>query len=123
MNVDNIRTTIESLRASTTYDQTEYNDDCGTPACIAGHAVIDAGLILKTNLGYCYDVEGVVYDIEEAAATWLGFGGQRVADLFSIYPLGEKTVTKEDAIAVLENLIETGEVDWSICNEREGVPQ
>ena len=123
MNIDNIRKTIESLRASTTYDQTEYNDDCGTPACIAGHAVIDAGLILKTNLGYCYDVEGVVYDIEEAAATWLGLKDECVVDLFYMYPLGGKTVTKEDAIKVLENLIETGEVDWSICNEREGVPQ
>ena len=117
MHVDNIRKTIESLKASTTYDQQIYQKPCGTPGCIAGHAVIDAGFFLCPEDEDCFNEEGSSYEIEYTASKWFGLEEDEAYKLFSMHPMIKygKMATKEDAIAVLENLIETGKVDWGVA--------
>ena len=104
MNVDNIRTTIESIRRSETFDQNTFDHDCGSPGCVVGHALIDAG----------FDLNDVA--MRNEASQWFGIDPDLVIELFNGYRDEEEMpITKEDAIAVLENLIETGEVDWKVA--------
>ena len=112
MNIDNIRKTIESLKASKTFDQAHFLHSCGTPACIAGHAAADAGISYKRVPSSNYF--NVAATIKTAAAHWFGiYPDSKEADklFFTISPNNIAT-TKEEAIAVLENFIETGRVEW-----------
>ena len=97
------------------YDQSRYFFDCGTPACVAGHALAEVG-------GYSYsegvlrDKNGGVCHPEDAAAKELGLGAGVATDLFEGCPYGNqvyaKTPTAADAAACLRGLAETGEVQW-----------
>ena len=111
MNVDNIRTTIESIRRSETFDQNTFDHDCGTPGCIVGHALVDAGFDLNdAAVG-----RGIM---RNETSQWFGIDPDLVIELFNGYRDEEEMpITKEDAIAVLENLIETGKVDWRVAHE------
>ena len=125
MNIDNIRKTIESLKASTTYDQADYNHPCGTPACIAGHAVVDAGYIFSSKTGIVINKNGDKVLLDKVALDWFGFSDPYLFDITRPGPLGKDSqgeyihVPKEYAIAMLEKLIRTGVVDWNAINKKE----
>ena len=111
MKVDNIRKTIESLKASNTYDQDKYYHNCGTPACIAGHAAIDS------NSSFKYLVTGDVNtdELVDTACEWFGIKplSYEESELFGrVYLPDDSSPTKEDAVTMLENWIETGKIDW-----------
>lgn len=119
MNVENFRLLIDTLKVSDAYDQSMFSHDCGTPACIAGHAAALAGFdmyhedenhFVDINDGECY-LDGVRYDVEEVAAEWLEIDHpDDIQGMF--YSRCYPTTTKEEAIAMLEKYIETEEVDW-----------
>ena len=84
------------------YDQSCFVHDCGTPACIAGHAIDLAGQ---------WSYNAAVWD----AVEWLGLDNDQGHALFDPIPLSpdDKDPTTQDAAATLRHLAETGEVDWS----------
>lgn len=86
--------------------------NCNSCACIAGWASS------LTEMGKDED-------IEEAAARYMGLGYREAHDLFYPYGLdhsweahtGWGHVRPEQAIKVLDHLLETGKVDWKIIGE------
>ena len=115
-NVENIRRVIDAIRTGdghpeigfnmrtfTPEPQYDYSDrGCGTAMCIGGWA-----FTLATGR------RGTEGDDFEPAVEWLGLDDYRAETLF--YPNGMEgwNATADHAIAVLEHLIATGEVDWS----------
>lgn len=122
VNVENINKVIQQLRNEKAFfdmknwDNFEHNSTtvypeniCGTPSCIGGWA--------EAIVRYENKVDDHAWLSSTKIGEWLGIEDYQIAPLF--FPEGEAAdvwgvyeATKEDAIAVLENLIETGEVDW-----------
>ena len=116
MNRENIKKLIGALEESKTYDQARWCHTCGSPACIAGHAAALAGATDMGN-GRCA-VDGRTVFIDDTAIGWTGLDNRQSADLFSPIPFGNLSeATKADAIATLEHLLETGEVDWEAAEK------
>jgi hypothetical protein len=100
--------------------------DCGTVACIAGHALFLTG---KATVGKPKTVPSVAIE----AARWLGledmgemnevadqlFYGWSPGDQYvrGLYAVDMSRVTPADAAKVLRNLAETGKVDWTIIGK------
>lgn len=86
-------------------------DDCGTVACVAGHAYL---LAKQFNIT---EAKGADCDeIEDVAAAFLGIEGDDAAHLFYDLPveIDLQQVTPEMAIETLTRLAETGLVEWRI---------
>jgi hypothetical protein len=98
---------------------------CGTAACIAGYAALIAaseGVVLAET----EELPGLpVHDVQVLALSWLGIGREVGRALFTPNSAGVcelrihadhvpnwYVVTANHAIAVLEHLLATGEVDW-----------
>lgn len=103
------------------FDMSIYIHDCGTPGCIAGYAIAVA-----TGTNNLYPVLDETHKSPEVLATdFLGLDYESASELFKpqdeyAYWLADKNfcsdelVTADHAIAVIDNLIATGKVDWSI---------
>lgn len=130
VNVENINKVIQQLRNEKAFfdmsywsigpdidldidldiNNVEYPENiCGTPSCIGGWA--------EAILRYENKVDDHDWLSSTKIGEWLGIEDYQIAPLFFpggevAYVWGVYEATKEDAIAVLENLIETGEVDW-----------
>ena len=112
MKVENIQKVMESLKISETYDQMDWKHDCGTPACIFGHA---AALAKNTN-----DLSELSHaEIEDIGREYMGIDPVMSLDLCKSSPYGRcidldpvQEPTTKQAIAVLDHLIHKGEVDW-----------
>ena len=114
MNVENIRKTIEAIRVSNSYSQDRFVH-CGTPACIAGHAVVACGWKLHPSLEIItrdnvppWEFHG----IEQTAKEELGLTDLQATELFAGSPLFDREPSKQDAIDTLEHFLETREVEW-----------
>ena len=88
------------------YDQRVFEHDCGTPACIAGHAALCSmrgwGTLFK------YHPTPIL-----SARKWLGLDSTQTSLLFAAFPLNvNANPTQQDAAATLRHLAETGEVVW-----------
>ena len=111
MNVERLRKLRDVIAESKTYDQKEYFHDCGTPACLAGHATVLA-------LGYegsstdHEEMQSFSEDSEEIAGDWLDLSYTECGVMFNCHPLPRHDATKEDALAMLNRAIETGKVRW-----------
>ena len=86
----------------------ELINNCGTTACIAGHAhVLFAPMNAWVDIDFPQSCE------------LLGIDDRRAYDLFRHFYIptkdGKREVTNLDAAKVLRNHVETGEVDWSVC--------
>ena len=107
MNKENILELAEHIERldPEEYDQRVLAHDCGTPACIAGHA---AYLLSGMSL---YPSTGII-----EAKAWLGLSSIEADCLFDSMPFGAEpgisAPTPQDAAATLRHLAETGEVDW-----------
>lgn len=89
------------------YDARYPDNICGTPACIGGWAQA----IRKQEQIESGEVRTV--DFGTDADDWLGLTEDETEALF--YPETDaewKDITREQAIAHLEHIIETGEVNW-----------
>ena len=110
MNRKAIERTRDALIDSTTYDQERWAHDCDTPGCIAGHAVLAHGYVFAPDPhGHMTRVRhpcGGVRFIDLAAKDLLDLDREQADELFSADAEG-------DPVAVLNHLLETGEVDWS----------
>ena len=111
MNTENILKLadhIEGLDPSE-YDQSVFMHDCGTPACIAGHAVFLAGSWDEVS-----EDEESEYLTPCIASRWLGLRIPKAHELFDSDPVHlDETPTPQDAARTLRHLAETGEVVWS----------
>lgn len=117
MKIDNIKNVIKFLEVSETYDQSNWAHDCGTPACIFGHAAA-----LNQNVEtFDWDIIDFGY-IQASGTDYMGFTDRFdiVESLSRPYPLRDENAyhhpTNKQAIEVLNHLIETGEVDWGIIS-------
>ena len=114
MNRERLMILQETLRTTKTYDQTEFFR-CGTPACIAGHAIAE----------FSEDgPDGTDYDYQ--AADLLGIDTTQGVDLFdaepyySIYDDDHVVApTQEEAAAAIQSLLDTGIVTWPSRKEEE----
>jgi hypothetical protein len=122
-NAENIRLVIEAIRTGDGHPEIGFNmyeytpvDDvpdqsgrgCGTAMCIGGWAyTLSTGEPANTDRRY---------GIRDIAADYLGLTIPDAGTLFYAEGAGQSTddITADRAIAVLEHLIETGEVDWSV---------
>ena len=110
MNKENILKLADHIErlAPEEFNQRVFAHDCGTPACIAGHALALAG---RWGGG----VEGSTEDHPIGlAAKWLGIDKPTRALLFDTQPHGYATdyPSKEDAVATLRILAEHEVVAW-----------
>ena len=112
MKVENIQKVMMSLEISDTYDQKDWKHDCGTPACIYGHAT---ALAINTNdLSHLSNAE-----IEDIGRQYMGLDALTSLDLTRSFPYGQsidldpiQEPTNRQAIQVLDHLIHKGKVDW-----------
>ena len=109
MNVENLRKLRAAIAKSETYNQMEIFHGCGTPACLAGHAIL---LMHGHDISeYFREWGGLALMSAEA---WLGLTPRQSAEMFTPHPLGDRTVTKEDALDMLDRAISTGKVLWTM---------
>lgn len=102
MNKDRLMKVREVVAVSPTFQMDRYAHDCGTPACVAGHAIVmfHEGELLPVShyKGTAQELLGLSSD----EADWLFLG------MFSQKPLGE--VTREAVIAAIDHLLAGGPV-------------
>ena len=116
MNIENVTYLIDRLESidDSEYDQRRITHDCGTPACIAGHAIYTGGAIhlLDNEVG-----SNSMY-ILDCAAKYLELSEDEKFNIFRAFPFvhGYKT-TKQEAVRMLKNFLEIGEVVWRKENE------
>ena len=107
MNVKLLKQVQEDIKDSLTFNQRVFVHDCGTPACIAGHIIArhypNAESILRNYTG-----STISRYAKEAAQ----LDNKQVDMLFAGWPLKQIPVTKDHAIAAIQSLIDTGEVEW-----------
>ena len=129
MNKANILKVADDVERSDSFNMSGYENECGSPGCIAGHAYyrakqedLDKGDLTPSSFthrygGHCY---------EDVATHYLGISIGRLAlfmpaeDVpgcgkrysYCAY-LGKRGhITKEHAVRCLRHLATTGEVDW-----------
>ena len=124
-----VKKLIKAIRECEIYDQAHLTRlkgshkgeevCCHTPGCIAGHVYF-----LSEGLEYLSDKQQRIInptDYLVKARKWLGLSRNESDRLFYGYPLHfidpacHLLPNANDAIVVLENLIDTGRVDWSVC--------
>ena len=103
------------------FDMSTYIHDCGTPGCIAGYTL---AVIAGTNNLHPF-LDKAQKTPDAIAADFIGLDNETAHDLFKpegIYAYwlatenfcSDEMVTADHAVAVIDNLIVTSEVDWSI---------
>ena len=124
MNVERLKQVRDVIASNPDqYDQGIFTHKCGTPACIAGWA---AHLSLQDGeqLTWACVATGVQSDrvdtIHNRAGKWLGLSPHDAVEMFDGAPLfvrkgdgyGYDEPTIQEALAMLDHAIETGEVVW-----------
>ena len=105
MNVKRLRQLADHIESLPTgaYDQTRYLHFCGSPACIAGHAVALFGSgRLPERIGL---YSGLACDL-------LDLDDDKGDALFSAFPPLGRDARPDDAARVLRHLAATGDVVW-----------
>jgi len=126
----------DMIERSKTYDQrgwTHSGDgpfDCGTPACVAGHACVLSGARI-VDVGHrghdgryrapIWEYEGRRYATYSLAKKWLGLSYDQDDPLFNAYTVpdpdvGRREPTRDEAAATLRRLAVTGKVEWRAKN-------
>ena len=155
MNVENVTYLIDHLKSidDSEYDQRRVTHECGTPACIAGHAAYLSGVKFinkneiyipekfreKVKIISCGDDlflgKNIYISLSICASIWLEISNDEFhlmfdGDPFESLPYSEDdpedmgdcfyqfdTPSKENAINMLKNFLETEEVIWRRENE------
>lgn len=118
MDVEKLRKTRDAIAASETFDQTTWGTVCGTPGCVAGHAVVAGGWKIEAgHFGTCAVActkQGRTRLIQDVATEELGLTELERLRMFGAEPLGGGVnVTAKCAIDMLDRAIETGKVEWT----------
>lgn len=102
------------IEKSETFDQTGWFNLCGTPACIAGHAVVCSGKWISYREGSVINDAGEIETVGRAASDWLELLRSQAVDLFDADPFESfyPESTAADAAATLRRAAETGEIKW-----------
>lgn len=101
MNKDRLMKVREVVKTSPTFQMDRYAHDCGTPACVAGHAIVmfhEGDIRVSQYKGTAQKLLGLSSD----EADWLFLG------MFSQKPLGE--VKRREVIAAIDHLLAGGPV-------------
>lgn len=118
MNEENIKKLIEHLKGITALSfnvvgsfAVETDDFWGMEYSLIGHAVLASSqeLFDKCYHDYCNEKRS---SFSSEAAACLGLNSNQAKQLFFPGRIIDALAEVEDAIAVLENLLATGEVDW-----------
>jgi hypothetical protein len=110
MNREKIEKLIKVLEKSETYNQATYVNECGTPACIAGHAVMMEEDDPNDFIGGFFLAAQQILGLSLTDAS-LMFHETIVYD----YELRKYAdITKEMAIDMLKRFLETGQVEWRL---------
>ena len=130
MNTERLRAVRHTIAANPSeYDQEQYLHDCGTPACIAGWAahlsLTDGERLSQVNQSYgscILDRHGaMVTNVSARAGGWLGLSSWEQVLMFAGHPIEYRDAgatlhcrpsTVDEALAMLDHAIETGEVRW-----------
>lgn len=113
------RSTYAYNLPSVLLDQMEKgHGDCGTVACIAGHAALLDAAENESPNSKAYNTR---IGAMNKARVWLGLTSEQANELFlpghsSNMPIPDQ-IPLDYAIVVLENLKKTGEVDWGDLTE------
>ena len=99
--------------------QAQPEENCGTACCLAGWAVtamLKEGANPLDFAAKGYPEALNYYNIEKKAADYFGLSFIEARELFmadaSRSNIREAQIQPSEAVAVLDNLVETGEVDW-----------
>ena len=120
-NSKNCNIVADAIEQSSSYDQECYTNACGTPACVAGHAVmaLDKKFIKfgETGEGTFYYRRGLDNkpkrkSIDSSARRLLGLNMNQGSMLFGPNPLPGKIVTQQMAASVLRLLARHQIIRW-----------
>lgn len=121
LNHEHIQSLIDILKVTsndrdTGFDMSRYvhnyDTKCQTPSCMAGWAIWDSE-------GRPEYIKTLWYNCFSTGRNWLGLSGVQAHALFvpwetvSAEPYDTSDIRTDQAIKVLEHLLETGEVDWA----------
>lgn len=123
MNVENLRKLKKRFEDDVKFEMSSYiypdefrqdksDNFCKTSACIAGHALLAASLeenrrAIRICSGIYNNSKDMPVDIFDFASEWLGL---RLVESIELFHMDE-IKSKEDAIVVLDSMIETGEIE------------
>ena len=131
MNVKALKNTRDAIAASHTYCQVQYMNECGTPACVAGHAVVANEHTLFFGINEDgkdeIHINGKDESVSAFAQDILGLTTDEAMHMFQGYPMQWASresrmtlcdskymgATKEQAIAMLEYAMEHHKVLWT----------
>lgn len=124
MNTRNLKRTRDYLAAHPGhYNQEIWANPCGTPACVAGAAVVGCGGRILSRRNYvpdqCVTADGAMETIPNYAEELLGLDRAERGDMFHAFPYQYRERTAdasppsvEEALAMLDYAIEHGKVRW-----------
>ena len=120
MDIEALKRTRDLIAAHPgSYDQALWAHECGTPACVAGFAVVaNGGKLVMTqddNDHVRFPLDPECYWIPQAAEHCLALTPEESKAMFAGYPMGGRSVSAKQAkqaIRMLNHAIETGEVVW-----------
>ena len=107
LNVERLKRLREAVAESETFEQSIFYHPCGTPACIAGHCIW-----LAEESPDRREFVRLCSDTRMRAKNWLGLTYIQADTMFDGYPLGNRRVTKAEALDMLDRAIATGVVVW-----------
>ena len=123
VNSTNIKKVIKALgHAGDSYNQRKFRHECGSPSCIFGWASylscqeknLDFGNILQDDL---HDIATSFMGLDDIQTRAL-YTGVPYKETHDRYPhLNSPKPTNEQAMGVLQYLIETGKVNWWRFND------
>jgi len=101
--------TPEGASPFTLVNATKNGEFCGTPCCIAGHAVYEVGVEKVKQLR--------IDSIDLAAQKLLELSDTDASLMFFSKPIrvgrfGDRSPTRPETLAMLDHAIKTGEVRW-----------
>lgn len=121
MNIPNLLRTRNYLASHPDdYFQAEWTHGCGTPACVAGYAVVACGGRLVPNSHMCVTAFGVYKELSSHATKLLGLTVRQKVAMFMATPYGTsrnplkpvRPVSVWEALRMLDYAIEHGVVRW-----------
>jgi hypothetical protein len=116
--LDNVELLAQDLERSETFDIGIYSHDCGTPACIAGHAVMrwpeiaDPEYPGSRQLAPCFERFAAKLDVDEGALSDICLWW----DKENVGAIHAHRITNKMAAAALRRLRDTGEARFDLAD-------
>ena len=118
MNRTRVLALAEYIEYSDSYSQSNWFHACGSPGCIAGHAIA----LFRTRKHYVNEwvKKPPPRNAAGEAKRYLGLNDEQSNTLFDGYPFSpylNGKPSRYDAAATLRNLAATGKVEWRKIDE------